>query len=236
MCCHLGKLKVQLAAMTQETWTAVDRYFADALLEDDPVLAGALQRSADANLPAINVSPTQGKLLHLLAKIQGAKRILEIGTLGGYSTIWLARALPPDGKLITLEFDPKHAAVARQNLEAAGVQNVVDLRIGRALDTLPKLAEEKAGPFDLIFVDADKPSNPDYFEWSIKLTRPGSLIIIDNVVRKGEVVNESSKDSSIIGTRKMIDLVSREPRVSATAVQTVGTKGYDGFLIARRSQ
>ena len=219
--------------MNPETWSAVDRYFTDALLPADPILEAALRRSADAKLPSINVSPAQGKLLHLLAKTQGAKRILEIGTLGAYSTIWLARALPADGKLITLEFDPKHAAVARENLAAAGLGRVVDLRLGRAIDLLPQIAAENAGPFDLIFVDADKPSNPDYFAWAMKLSKPGSLIIIDNVVRKGEVLNTSSEDASIVGTRKMVEIVSKEPRVSGTVVQTVGVKGYDGFVIAR---
>jgi predicted O-methyltransferase YrrM len=219
--------------MNQEIWTGVDRYFADALIQSDPALEGALKRSAEANLPSINVSPTQGKMLHLLAKIQGARRILEIGTLGGYSTIWLARALPADGRLITLEYEPKHAAVARDNLAAAGVEKIVDIRVGRALDSLPKIAAENAGPFDLIFVDADKPSNPDYFQWAMKLSRRGSLIIIDNVVRKGEVINAASADTSIIGTRKMVEILSREERVTATAIQTVGIKGYDGFVIAR---
>jgi predicted O-methyltransferase YrrM len=183
-------------------------------------------------LPAINVSPNQGKLLYLLARIQGARKILEIGTLGGYSTIWLARALPPDGKLITLEADPKHAEVAMSNIDRAGLSNVVEVRLGKALDTLPKLETEGQGPFDLVFVDADKPSNPDYFEWALKLTRSGSVLIFDNVVRHGMVVDGESDDSGLQGTRRLNELLSTDPRVDATAIQTVGVKGYDGFAIA----
>jgi len=171
--------------MTQDQWTAVDRYFTDLLIPPDPALDAALRDSAAANLPPINVTPTQGKLLHLLAKIQGAAAILEIGTLGGYSTIWLARALPPSGRLITLEADPKCAQIARANIARAGLADAVEVRLGRALETLPRLATEKRGPFDLIFIDADKPATADYFTWALKLSRPGSLIIVDNVVRKG---------------------------------------------------
>lgn len=218
--------------MTQDQWTAVDRYINDLLLPPDPALDAALQASAAAGLPSHNVSPNQGKLLFLLARIQGACTILEIGTLGGYSTIWLARALPAAGRLITLETDPKHAEVARANIARAGLSNVVELRLGQALDTLPQLVAEGRGPFDLIFIDADKPSNPDYFKWALKLSRRGSLIIADNVIRDGAVVDTGSGDPSVRGVRRFFELVAAEPRVSATALQTVGSKGYDGFAIA----
>ncbi|WP_438029583.1 O-methyltransferase [Sorangium sp. So ce233] len=218
--------------MAQEQWSAVDRYITDLLVPADAALDGALEASAAADLPAINVAPNQGKLLHLLARIQGARAILEIGTLGGYSTIWLARALPAGGRLITLESNPKHAEVARANLERARLADVVDLRLGRALDTLPALAAEGGGPFDFIFIDADKPSNPDYFAWALKLSRRGSVIVVDNVVRKGAVVDAESADPNVQGARRLAELLAVEPRVSATAIQTVGSKGYDGFAIA----
>jgi predicted O-methyltransferase YrrM len=218
--------------MNQEQWTAVDRYINDLLVPSDPALDSALDDSAAAGLPAINVTANQGKLLQLLARLQGARSILEIGTLGGYSTIWLARALPANGRLITLEADAKHAEVARANIRRAGLDRIVDLRLGRALDTLPQLAAEGRGPFDLIFVDADKPSIPDYFRWALKLSRRGSLIIVDNVVRKGEVVDSASKDPNVQGVRRFNELVAAEPRVSATTIQTVGSKGYDGFTLA----
>lgn len=217
--------------MTQEQWTAVDRYFTDLLVPSDPALDQALQTSAAAGLPPHNVSPNQGKLLLLLAQIQGAQSILEIGTLGGYSTIWLARALPSNGRLITLEAAPKHAEVARANIAHAGLSEVVDLRLGQALSTLPQIAAE-GHTFDLIFIDADKPSNPDYFAWALKLSRPGSLIIADNVVRNGAVIDSSSNDPSVQGVRCFNELLASEPRVNATAIQTVGSKGYDGFAIA----
>jgi predicted O-methyltransferase YrrM len=220
------------AFMTQETWDAVDQYFADLLAPPDPVLEETLEASAKAGLPAINVAPSQGKFLNLIARIRGAKKILEIGTLGGYSSIWLARALLPDGKLITLEADPKHAEIARKNIDRAGLSTVVEVRLGRALDTLPKLEAEGAGPFDLVFVDADKPSNPAYFEWAVKLSGPGSVLVFDNVVRHGGVVDSSSDDPGLIGTRRLVELLSTDPRVDATAIQTVGVKGYDGFAIA----
>jgi len=216
----------------QEQWTAVDRYLTEALVPADPALDAALDASAAAGLPAINVAPNQGKLLMLLALIRGARSILEIGTLGGYSTIWLARALPADGHLITLESDPKHAEVARANIARAGLAAVVELRLGRALDTLPQLAAERRGPFDLIFIDADKPSIPDYFTWALELSRRGSLIVIDNVVRGGAVADASSDDASVRGVRRMNELLAAERRVSATAIQTVGSKGYDGFALA----
>jgi predicted O-methyltransferase YrrM len=218
--------------MTQERWTAVDRYFSGHLVPDDPALASALEASTAAGLPEIQVSPLQGKLLHLLARAQGARRVLEIGTLGGYSTIWLARALPRGGRLITLEADPKHAEVARTNIARAGLTDLVEIRLGRALDTLPKLAAENRDPFDLVFIDADKPSLADYFKWALQLSRPGSLILVDNVVRDGNVVDAASDDAAVQGTRRLIELLAAEPRVSATAIQTTGVKGYDGLAIA----
>jgi predicted O-methyltransferase YrrM len=218
--------------MSLEKWTAVDRYITDLLVPADAALKGALDASEAAGLPHINVTPNLGKFLWLLARIQGARNILEIGTLGGYSTIWLARALPPDGKLITLEVDPKHAEIAGANIARAGLTNLVELRLGKALDSLAQIAAEKRGPFDLIFIDADKPSNPDYFAWALKLSRRGSLIIVDNVVRDGEVINAASTDPSVQGVRRFNELLAAEPRVNATALQTVGSKGYDGFAIA----
>jgi predicted O-methyltransferase YrrM len=217
--------------MNDALWTAVDRYIVDLLVPSDPALDAALSASAAAGLPPINVSPNQGKLLHLLARIQGARNILEIGTLGGYSTIWLARALPSGGRVVTLEADPKHARVAGANIARAGLSGVVELVPGRALETLPRLAAEGRGPFDLIFIDADKPSNPDYFTWALKLSRPGSLIVIDNVVRDGAVIDATSKDASVQGVRRLNDMLARETRVSATVIQTVGSKGYDGLAI-----
>ena len=217
--------------MTQETWTAVDEYFTKQLVQPDAALEAALARSTEVGLPPINVSPTHGKLLHLLARLQGARRILEIGTLGGYSTIWLARALPVDGELITLEADPRHVEVARANLAAAGVGELVEVRVGKALDTLPILAAEGAGPFDLVFIDADKPSNPAYLQWALELTKPGSIIVIDNVVRNARVLDPAGGDD-VAGVREAVALLAAEPRVSATAVQTVGNKGYDGFAVA----
>jgi predicted O-methyltransferase YrrM len=218
--------------MAQEQWTAVDSYITDLFVPPDPALDAALEASAVAGLPPHNVSPNQGKLLLLLAQIHRANSILEIGTLGGYSTIWLARALPTNGRLITLEADPKHAEIARTNIARAGLAKVVDLRLGRALDTLPQLAAEGRGPFDLIFIDADKPSNPDYFAWALQLSRRGTLIIADNVVRNGAVIDAASSDPSVQGVRRFNELLAIEPRVSATAIQTVGSKGYDGFAIA----
>jgi len=218
--------------MAEEQWTAVDLYLTGLFVPPDPALDAALQTSAAAGLPPINVSPNQGKLLLLLARVQGARTVLEIGTLGGYSTIWLARALPADGRLITLESDPNHAAVARANIARAGLAGVVELRLGRALDTLPQLAAEGRGPFDLVFIDADKPGYPDYLTWALKLSRRGSLIIADNVVRKGAVIDAASSDANVQGVRRFNELLAAEPRISATAIQTVGSKGYDGFAIA----
>ncbi len=216
----------------KDQWTAVDRYIADLLVQHDPALDAALEASVAAGLPAIQVSPPQGKMLHLLALGFGAHNLLEIGTLGGYSTIWLARALPFGGRLITLEADPKHANVARTNIARAGLAEVVELHLGRAQETLPKLASEKGEPFDFIFIDADKTGYPEYFTWALKLSRPGSVIIADNVVRKGAVIDGGSSDADVQGVRRFYELVACEPRVSATAIQTVGSKGYDGFALA----
>jgi predicted O-methyltransferase YrrM len=218
--------------MSQEQWTAVDRYLTDLLVPPEPALDAALAASAAAGLPLIHVSPVQGKLLNLLARTLSARAILEIGTLGGYSTIWLARALSAGGHLITLEADPKHAEVARENVARAGLADVVELRLGRAEETLPQLAAEGRGPFDLIFIDADKANIPTYFAWALKLSRRGSLIIIDNIVRSGAVVDAASTDPAVQGVRRLNELLAAEPRVSATAIQTVGSKGHDGFAIA----
>jgi len=218
--------------MTQEHWTAVDRYVTDLLAPPDPALTAALAASAAAGLPPIQVSPSQGKLLQLLARLQGARSILEIGTLGGYSTIWLARALPADGRLVTLEVDPKHAAVARANFARAGVDRMVELRLGRAIDTLPQLAAEGAGPFDLIFLDADKAGYPDYLPWALRLARRGSVIIADNVVRAGAVADAGHPDPTVQGVRRFNAMLAAETRVSATVIQTVGSKGHDGFAFA----
>ncbi|HEX3150632.1 MAG TPA: O-methyltransferase [Gemmataceae bacterium] len=215
--------------MTPETWSTVDKYLTDLVVQPDSALNAALAASAAAGLPEIAVSPPQGKLLHLLARLMGARSILEIGTLGGYSTIWLARALPPGGRLITLEADAKHAEVARANLTNSGLADVVELRLGSALETLPQLA----GPFDLTFVDADKPSTPEYFTWALQLSRPGSLIVVDNVVRGGKVADPGNTDASVQGVRRCLAMMAAESRVSATVLQTVGSKGYDGLAIAR---
>ena len=216
----------QSRTMSSTTWSAVDRYLTDVFIGNDPAVDNALAASDKAGLPAIAVSPTQGKQLYLLALIRGARRILEIGTLGGYSTIWLARALPADGKLITLEADAKHADVARSNIRDAGLADKVEIRVGRALDTLPALT----GPFDLFFIDADKTSIPDYFQWSLKLSRPGSVIIVDNVVRDGAII-DADGDAAVKGVRRFNELVAAEKRVTGTTIQTVGSKGYDGFAM-----
>jgi predicted O-methyltransferase YrrM len=218
--------------VTQELWTAVDGYLADLLVPRDDGLEAALEAAAAAGLPRAEVSPSQGKLLHLLALIQNARTILELGTLGGYSTIWLARGLAPGGRLITLEADPRYAEVARASVARAGLTDVVDVRVGPALETLPQLVAEGCGPFDLVFIDADKSRNPDYLEWALRLTRRGSLIVADNVVRGGAVADESSRDPSVQGVRSFLELLAAEPRVTATAIQTVGAKGHDGFALA----
>ena len=218
--------------MSEEKWAAVDKYITDLLVRPDAALDHALRASAEAGLPAISVSSAQGKLLHLLAKAVNARNILEIGTLGGYSTIWLARALPLDGRLITLEIDPKCAEVARKNIAHAGVAKLVELRLGPALDALPRLVAEKRAPFDLIFIDADKSGYPDYLPWALNLSRRGSLIIADNVVRKGAVADAKSSDPLVQGVRRFNELLAVEPRLSTTIIQTVGSKGYDGFAVA----
>lgn len=210
----------------------MDDYVTELLVAPDAALNQTLEASRAAGLPEIAVSPPQGKLLHVLARIQGARAILEIGTLGGYSTIWLARALQPQGRLITLEIDPHHAEVARRNIAHADCSAVVDVRVGPARESLAQLAAENAGPFDLIFIDADKVSTPTYFEWALKLSRAGTAIIVDNVVRDGALIDAASDDSSVQGVRHLHELVATNPRVSATTIQTVGSKGYDGFLIA----
>jgi len=218
--------------MNLETWTAVDCYLNDLFVPPDPALDAALEASAAAGLPLISVSPNQGKLLQLLARIQGARNILEIGTLGGYSTLWLARAMPAGGKLITLESDAKHAEVARGNFARAGLAGIVELRVGPALDTLPQVAAEGRGPFDLIFIDADKPCTADYFAWALRLSRRGTLIIVDNVVRRGAVRDAASDDPNVRGMRRFLGLLAVEKRVSAAVIQTVGSKGYDGLALA----
>jgi predicted O-methyltransferase YrrM len=217
--------------MSQETWSAVDRYFSQTLVPSDPVLDDVLRANATAGLPAIDVAPNQGKLLHLLARIHKAKRILEIGTLGAYSTIWMARALPPEGKLVTLEANPKHAAVASANITRAGFDNIVELRIGQALGSLAKMQTEGVEAFDLIFIDADKPNNPGYLEWALRFSRPGTVILLDNVVRDGGVVDDASEDPAIAGVRQFFSMLTQDPRLDATAIQTVGSKGYDGFAL-----
>lgn len=222
-----------MSAQEQAAWSAVDDYLMSRVLRPDPVLDAALEASAAAGLPAIAVSAAQGQLLHLFALMVGARRILEIGTLGGYSSIFLARALPADGRLVTLEAVPRHAEVAAANFERAGLSHLIDLRAGPALETLPKLAAEGAGPFDLVFIDADKPSNTEYLRWSLRLTRPGSVIICDNVVRNGAVVEAESSDASVQGVRRFLDALAEEKGLTATAIQTVGAKGYDGFALIR---
>jgi predicted O-methyltransferase YrrM len=217
--------------MTQNVWEAVDKYFDNMLIAPDSALEAALKAAKAAKLPAIQVSSLEGKLLHLLARILGARKILEIGTLGGYSTIWMARALPDGGRIITLEADPKHAEVARKNFTRAGVESKVELRLGKALETLPQVAAEGLGPFDLVFIDANKSNMPEYFAWSLKLARVGSIIIADNVVREGAVLDAKSKDPDIQGIRRFLEMVGKENRVSGTALQTVSRKNYDGFAL-----
>jgi predicted O-methyltransferase YrrM len=218
--------------VAQPAWIAADCYFGGLLLPADAELEGALRANREAGLPAIDVSPLQGKFLQLLVQLTRAKRVLEIGTLGGYSTIWMARALPRGGRIVTLEYSPKHAEVARRNLRSAGLLKRVDVRVGRALDLLPALEREGAGPFDLIFIDADKENNPQYLKWALALARPGTAIFVDNVVRDGKVTDAKSKDPDIRGTRRMFELMAAEPRLSATVLQNVGAKGYDGFALA----
>jgi predicted O-methyltransferase YrrM len=216
----------------QELWTAVDRYLVESLIPADRVLSEVLEANAAAALPAIDVAPNQGKLLHLLARIQGARRVLEIGTLGGYSTIWLGRALAPGGRLVTLEAEPKHAEVARANIERAGLSSMVELRLGPALESLSQLQKEGVAPFDLIFIDADKQNIPFYLEWSLRLSRPGTIIVTDNVVRDGAVIDAQDPDPRVQGVRRFFQMIAADPRLDATALQTVGSKGYDGFALA----
>jgi predicted O-methyltransferase YrrM len=219
--------------MSQQQWTSVDTYLSALLAPDDPVLDAALRDSEAAGLPPINVAPNEGKLLHLLAQIQGARRILEIGTLGGYSTIWLGRALPAGGRLVSLEAEAANAEVARGNLARAGLAEITEVRVGPARDSLDQLIAEDSDPFDLVFIDADKSNNPHYLEAALQLTRPGSVIIGDNVVRGGEVTDAGSPSPTVQGLRRFLELTAEHPRLTATAVQTVGRKGYDGFSLAR---
>ena len=218
--------------MAEEPWKAVDAYIADRLLPPDPALDAALAANAAGGLPAIDVSPAQGKFLHLLARIVGARRILEVGTLGGYSTIWLARALAEGGALVSLEIDPRHAAVARANVDRAGVGERVEIRVAPARDTLAALVAAGEGPFDLVFIDADKENNAHYVRQALALSRPGTVIVVDNVVRKGRVANSGSSDPMVLGSRAVFDLLAAELRLDATALQTVGLKGWDGLAIA----
>jgi predicted O-methyltransferase YrrM len=218
--------------MSAEIWSAVDSYIAGHLIGEDPALEQALRDSSAAGLPAIAVTPAQGKLLELLARVQGARTILELGTLGGYSTIWLARALPAGGRLVTLEAEPRYAEVARVSIARAGFSDMVEIRVGLALETLPELEAEGAGPFDLIFIDADKPNNPNYLDWALRLSHPGTIIITDNVIREGAIIEPNSTDAGVQGTRTLFEKLANEPRLDATALQTVGCKGHDGFILA----
>ncbi|HVX20483.1 MAG TPA: O-methyltransferase [Acidimicrobiales bacterium] len=218
--------------MTQAQWTAVDDYLTGLLFPADDALDRALQDAAAGGLPPINVTAAQGRLLHILARAQGARTILEVGTLGGFSTIWLARALPDGGRLVTLEIDPHHAEVARANIDRAGLADRVDIRVGPALETLPTLADEGFGPVDFVFIDADKQRNTAYFEWAVRLGRVGTTIVVDNVIRDGHVVDAGSDDPSVQGVRRFNEVLAAERRVTATEIQTVGSKGYDGFAIA----
>jgi predicted O-methyltransferase YrrM len=217
--------------MNAALWGRVDDYIVDRLVDEDGALADALRANAGSGLRPIDVSAAQGKFLHLLVRMCGARRILEIGTLGGYSTIWMAKALPADGSIVTLEYEPRHAEVARRNIEWAGYADRIEVRVGAAADTLPLLAVERLQPFDFVFIDADKPNNPVYLEWAIKLGRPGTVIVLDNVVRDGEVANAASRDPNVLGSRGAFELIAANPRLSATALQTVGAKGYDGFAV-----
>ena len=216
----------------QNLWTKVDRYFGGQLIAPDPALDAALAANREAELPAIDVTPLQGKFLELLVRMTNARRILEIGTLGGYSTIWLARALPANGSVVTLELEAKHAAIAASNLERAGLLERVDLRVGRAVDSLQTLVADNAAPFDLIFIDADKAGYPDYLDWSLRLSRPGTVLLADNVVRDGKVIDPKNPDPNIQGVRRFTERIAAEPRLSTTVLQTVGSKGYDGFTLA----
>jgi predicted O-methyltransferase YrrM len=216
----------------ERRWSAVDSYFAETLIGSDAALEAALAANAAAGLPSIDVSAPQGKLIHLIARMAGARKALEIGALGGYSTIWLARALPEDGRLITLEVNAKHAEVARANVARAGLERKVEIRSGAALETLPKIEAEGLGPFDFVFIDADKTNNAAYVEWALRLSRLGTAIVVDNVVRDGEILDAASRDRDVVGVRRMFEMMAREKRLSVTAIQTVGAKGWDGFALA----
>ncbi len=218
--------------MDESRWSAVDAYFTGAIVKQDGALQSALAANAAAGLPQIDVSPPHGKLLHLLARMAGARKALEIGALGGYSAIWIARALPPDGRLVTLEADENHAKIARENIARAGLSGKVDIRVGPALDTLPKLEAQGLGPFDFVFIDADKSNNANYLSWALRLSRPGTAILVDNVVRDGRIADASSTEPDVAGTRRMFEMMAREPRLAAKAIQTVGDKGWDGFALA----
>lgn len=216
----------------QDQWSAVDDYLGEAVLGDDPILQAALDDAAGGGLPQIQVSPVQGRLLTQLARIAGARSILEVGTLGGYSTICLARALPLEGRLVTLEVDSHHADVARANIDRAGLGDVVEIRLGRALESLAQLEQEKAGPFDMVFIDADKVNSPEYFRWAVKLGHAGTVIVVDNAIKRGAILDAHSSDRDVAATRAVIELMGSDPRVTATVIQTVGSKGYDGFGLA----
>ncbi|KQW81508.1 methyltransferase [Devosia sp. Root413D1] len=217
--------------MSAELWGRVDDYIVDRLVDEDAALADALQANAASGLRPIDVSAAQGKFLHLLVRMSGARRVLEVGTLGAYSTIWMAKALPAGGSIITLEYEPHHAEVARRNIARAGYAERIEVRVGAAAETLPLLAAEQPEPFDFVFIDADKPSNTVYLDWAIKLGRPGTVIVLDNVVRDGQVANAESRDPNVLGSRGAFELIAANPRLSATALQTVGAKGYDGFAV-----
>ena len=219
-----------MAESTPENWRLVDAYLAETLVGHDPGLEQAIAQQRAAGLPAIEVAPVAGKLLMLLAQVSGARRVLEIGTLGGYSTIWLARGIPSDGHVVTLEAEPAHAAVARANLERAGVSGKVEIKLGIAAETLPTL--EDGAPFDLVFIDADKQSNTIYLDWAARLGRPGTLIVLDNIGRNGDVADPGSTDPMVVGTRAALEMLGADPRFEATALQTVGMKGWDGVAIA----
>jgi predicted O-methyltransferase YrrM len=218
--------------MSQELWEQVDEYINSVSIKADAALEAAAASAVKAQLPPVSVTPAQGKLLHLMARALGARRILEVGTLAGYSTIWLARALPSDGHLITIEANPTHADIARANIEGAGLSDRVDIRLGKAVDVLPQIAAEKPPPFDFIFIDADRTGLADYFDWAVKLSRPGSVIIVDNVVRKGGVIDSASDNVDITGVRRFNERVKGDTRVDVTMIQTVGAKGHDGFAMA----
>ncbi|MEO8577217.1 MAG: O-methyltransferase [Gemmatimonadales bacterium] len=218
--------------MSQELWTSVDTYLGEVLVRQDQHLSDAVAASDAAGLPSIQVSPPQGKLLEIMIEMMGAKTILEVGTLGGYSTIWMARSLPADGRVVTIEIDPKHAQVAQENFNRAGLGDKIELRTGNARDILPVMIDEGAGPFDFAFIDADKASNPDYFGWALDMSRPGSVIIVDNVIRDGHIIDADSDDASVKGVRRLNEVMAGNPRISVTALQTVGVKGYDGFSVA----